>query len=76
MITLYIGKGKKDKISKVDMVGFLCKKGGLEKQEIGKIDTKERYCYVAVAPKRVREVLRNVQGEKVKGVKTLIEVVK
>ena len=76
MVTLYIGKGKKDKISKVDIVGFLCKKGGLEKQEIGKIDIKERYCYVAVARKRVREVLRNVQGEKVKGVKTLIEVVK
>ena len=76
MVTLYIGKGKKDKISKVDIVGFLCKKGGLEKQEIGKIDIKERYCYVAVVRKRVREVLRNVQGEKVKGVKTLIEVVK
>lgn len=76
MVTLYIGKGKKDKISKVDIVGFLCKKGGLEKQEIGKIDIKERYCYVAVARKKVREVLKNVQGEKVKGVKTLIEVVK
>ena len=26
MSTLYIGKGKKDKISKGDIVGFLCKK--------------------------------------------------
>ena len=29
MSTLYIGKGKKDKISKADVVGFLCKTGGL-----------------------------------------------
>ncbi|MCQ2221037.1 MAG: DEAD/DEAH box helicase, partial [Prevotella sp.] len=28
MVTLYIGKGKKDKISKGDIVGFLCKSGG------------------------------------------------
>ena len=26
MATIYIGKGKKDKISKIDIVGFLCKK--------------------------------------------------
>lgn len=76
MVTLYIGKGKKDKISKVDIVGFLCKKGGLEKNEIGRIDVKERYSYVAISRKRLREVLEKVKGEKVKGVKTLIEVVK
>lgn len=76
MVTLYIGKGKKDKISKVDIVGFLCKKGGLEKPEIGRIDVKERYTYVAIARKRLREVLEKVKGEKVKGVKTIIEVVK
>ena len=28
--TLYIGRGKKDKLSKMDVVGFLCKKGGLK----------------------------------------------
>ena len=76
MVTLYIGKGKKDKISKVDIVGFLCKKGGLEKNEIGRIDVKERYSYVAISRKRLREVVEKVKGEKVKGVKTLIEVVK
>jgi superfamily II DNA/RNA helicase len=34
MATVYIGKGKKDKISKGDIVGFLCKKGGLPPAEI------------------------------------------
>ena len=45
----YIGKGKKDKISKIDIVGFLCKKGGLKSSEIGKIDVKDRFTYVAVS---------------------------
>ena len=33
MSTLYIGKGKKDKISKGDIVGFLCKKAGVERMD-------------------------------------------
>ena len=47
MATLYIGKGKKDKVSKGDIVGFLCKKGGLQADEIGRIDVNDRYTYVA-----------------------------
>ncbi len=76
MATLYIGKGKKDKISKGDIVGFLCKKGGLTTSEVGKIDVKERYAYVAVARKKVKAVLRQVRGEKIKGLKTVVEEVR
>lgn len=76
MTTLYVGKGKKDKISKGDIVGFLCKKGGLTTAEVGKIDVKERYAYVAVARKKAKAVLRLVNGEKIKGMKTVIEEVK
>lgn len=75
MVTLYIGKGKKDKLSKGDIVGFLCKKGGLQGSEIGKISIMERYTYVAVSRQRVRSVLANVSGEKIKGVKTIVEIV-
>lgn len=46
MSTIYIGKGKKDKISKGDIVGFLCKKAGLKNEEIGKIDVQDRFAYV------------------------------
>ena len=49
MATLYIGKGKKDKISKGDIVGFLCKKGGLTPDEIGRIDVKDRAFSILVA---------------------------
>lgn len=76
MATVYIGKGKKDKISKGDIVGFLCKKGGMTVNEIGRIDVKERYCYVAIAREKLNEVLVLTRGEKIKGVKTVVEEVK
>ena len=76
MATIYIGKGKKDKISKGDIVGYLCKKGGVKSDEIGKIDVKDRYAYVAVKRVKLRQVLRQVQGEKIKGIKTVVEEVR
>lgn len=76
METLYIGKGKKDKISKGDIVGFLCKKGGLDSSAIGRIDVRERYCYVAVSREKVGQVLSMAGGEKIKGIKTIVEVVR
>lgn len=71
--TLYIGRGKKEKLSKVDIVGLLCKKGGLRAEEIGRIDVKDHKAYVAVLRKKVRLLLKNICGEKIKGMKTLIE---
>ena len=76
MVTLYIGKGKRDKLSKGDIVGFLCKKGGLKADEIGMITVLERYSYVAIERPRLKTVLRQVQGEKIKGVKTIVEEVR
>ena len=76
MTTLYIGKGKKDKISKGDIVGFLCKNGGLKADEIGRIDVKDRYAYVAIKREKLKQVLRQTQGEKIKGIRTVIEPVR
>ena len=76
MATLYIGKGKKDKVSKGDIVGFLCKKGGLQADEIGRIDVNDRYTYVAVKREKLQQVIRQTQGEKIKGIKTIIEPVR
>ena len=76
MVTVYIGKGKKDKISRGDIVGFLCKKGGLQSVDVGKIDVKERYSYVAINSKKVKSLLNRVQGEKIKGLRTVCELIK
>lgn len=74
--TLYIGKGKKDKLNKIDIVGFLYKKGGLSREDIGQVDVKDHYAFVAVRRSKCKRLLALVQGEKIKGMKTLIEEAK
>lgn len=76
MATIYIGKGKKDKISKGDIVGFLCKKGALAPSEIGRIDVNERFAYAAILRSKLQQVVRLTRGEKIKGVRTVIEPVR
>lgn len=72
--TLYIGKGKKDKLNKVDIVGFLMQKGDLKKEEIGLIEVKDFFSYVAVKRNRINELLRTIRDEKIKNKKTVIEL--
>ena len=72
-VTLYIGKGKKDKLSRMDIAGFLYKKGKLTKEDVGSIDLKEHYAFVAVKRSKVKQLLNLIRGEKIKGMKTLIE---
>ncbi len=72
--TLYIGRGKKDKVNKIDIVGFLYKKGGLVRDDVGSVDVMEHHAFVAVRREKVKQLLALVQGEKLKGQKTVIEV--
>lgn len=71
--TLYIGKGKKDKLSRMDIAGFLYKKGNLTREDVGPIDVKEHYAFVAIRRAKVKQLLNLIQGEKIKGMKTVIE---
>ncbi|WP_300704208.1 DEAD/DEAH box helicase [Bacteroides sp.] len=74
--TIYIGKGKKDKLNKIDIVGFLYKKGGLAKEDIGQVDVKEHYAFVAIRRGKVNQLLTLIRNEKIKGMKTIIEEAK
>ena len=74
--TLYIGKGKKDKLNKIDIVGFLYKKGGMAREDVGQVDVKEHYAFVAVRRSKMKQLLTLVRGEKIKGMKTVIEEAK
>ena len=69
--TLYIGKGKKDKISRGDIVGFLTKQGGLESSQIGRIDVLPHWSYVAVERTSASKLLKDIKGLKIKGQKTI-----
>ena len=74
MTTIYIGKGKRDKISKGDILGFLCKTGGLKGSDIGRIDIRERYSYAAVKREKCNSLITKLNGEKLKGIKTTVEM--
>ncbi|WP_312420996.1 DEAD/DEAH box helicase [Epilithonimonas sp.] len=72
--TIYISAGKKDKVNKVDIVGYLIKKGELEKDDIGLIEVKDTTSYVAVNRKKTIELLKKLANEKLKGKKVKIEI--
>lgn len=74
--TIYIGRGKKDKLGRIDIVGFFCKKGGLRGDDLGRIDVGAHYAYAAVRRSKLKELLNRVGGEKIKGMKTIIEEMK
>ncbi len=72
--TLYFSAGKKDKVNKIDFVGFLSKKGNLQKGEIGLITVKDRTSFVAVKSDLIQDVLKRIRNEKVKGKRLKMEI--
>jgi len=72
--TLYIAAGKKDKVNKIDIVGLLLKKGGLQKEDVGLIEVKDQSSYVAIKRKMVPKVLSALSNERIKNKKVKIEV--
>lgn len=73
-LTLYISGGKKDKLSKGDIVGFLSQKGGLSKEDLGKIEIMDFMSFVAVKKTLAGQLVQAVQAEKMKGKKYKIQV--
>ncbi|MGZ5247931.1 MAG: DEAD/DEAH box helicase [Flavitalea sp.] len=72
--TLFISAGKKDKVNKVDIVGFLTNKGQLKKEDIGLIEVKDFFSFVAVRKIKVSHTLNLIKDEKVKNKKVKISV--
>jgi len=73
-VTLYFSGGKKDKINKIDLVGFLGQKGGLTKEDIGLITVQDFSSFVAVKREGISKMLSKIALEKVKGKKLKIAI--
>jgi superfamily II DNA/RNA helicase len=73
-LTLYIGAGKKDKVNKVDIVGLLLQKGGLQKDELGRIEVQDHSSYAAVKRNKIKEVVQLIRSEKLKGKRIKMEI--
>lgn len=74
--TLFVGAGKKDKVNKVDIVGFLSNRGGLKSEDIGLIEVKDFFSFVAVRKTRVGPALQAIKDQKLKNKKIKIDVAK
>ena len=74
--TLFIAAGKKDKVNKVDIVGFLGNKANLKKEDIGLIEVKDFFSFVAVKKIKMGETLRSIKDQKIKNKKVKIDIAK
>lgn len=74
--TLFIAAGKKDKVNKVDIVGFLTNKGQLKKEDVGLIEVKDFFSFVAIRKSKASNTVNLIKSEKIKNKKVKIEVAK
>lgn len=70
--TLFISAGKKDKINKIDILGFLTKKGGLKREDTGLIDVKDFYSFAAVRRNKMNALLGMGHDQKIKNKKVRV----
>ncbi len=75
-ITLFIDAGKKDKINKIDIVGFLSNKANLKKDDIGLIEVKDYFSFAAIRKSKATHALEAVKNEKMKNKKIRISAAK
>ncbi len=74
--TLYVSAGKKDKVNKIDIVGFLSNRGNLKKEDIGLIEVKDFFSFVAIRKVKVSPVLQLIKDQKLKNKKVKIHIAK
>jgi len=65
--TIFINGGKKQKLRKTDILGALTAAIGLEKDDIGKIDSMEFCSYVAVKKEVLPKALKGLETNRIKG---------
>lgn len=66
-VKIFVTVGKKDRAGPKDLVGALIKEVGLEKAQIGRIDLRESFALVEVAPAAADTVVRRLTGVTIKG---------
>ena len=71
-MTLYISGGKREKLSRGDILGFFVKECGVDPNDIGKINVFDHYSLVAVKEESVPRILNIAEGKKLKGEKRRI----
>ena len=76
METLYIGAGKKVKLSKGDILGFLIKECGLSGSDIGTIDVYDHYSLAAVSTDNAEALIEKARSAKIKGTRRQMSILR
>lgn len=76
MATLYFQAGKKEKLSRGDIMGFIANNGDIAASDIGRIDLRDHYALAAVPRRQAKSVLTLLQAAKIKGKKVRISLLK
>jgi ATP-independent RNA helicase DbpA len=74
--TLFVSVGKKDKVNKIDIVGFFSHKGQLKKEDIGLIEVKDFFSFVGIRKSTVTHMLQLIKDARLKNKKVKIDVAK
>jgi superfamily II DNA/RNA helicase len=64
--TLFISGGRRDKISKGDIVGFLIKEGHISSESIGQIELKQDCAFIAVHKSLINQLISRLNQKKLK----------
>ncbi len=64
---IFVTVGTKDRASAKDLVGALIKEAGLQKGQIGKIDVRDTFSLVEIAPPNVDQAVRRLSGVSIRG---------
>lgn len=73
--TLYFSAGKREKLSRGDILGFITKECGVPPQEVGKINVYDHYALVAVGDKYAKTVIAKASSSKIKGQKRRVSLI-
>ena len=74
MATLYFQAGKKEKLSRGDIMGFIANNADVEPVSIGRIDVRDHYAIAAVPRDKAQRILACLQTAKIKGKKVRISI--
>jgi len=73
--TIYITGGRRDKISKGDIAGFFFKQGQLNKDDVGMIDVKQDFSFVAVKASKANRIVKALNNTRLKKKKVRISLI-
>jgi ATP-independent RNA helicase DbpA len=74
--TFFVSAGKKDKVNKIDIVGFFTNKGQLKKEDIGLIEVKDFFAFVGIRKSKASHTLQLIKNERLKNKKLKIDIAK